>query len=66
MIDDIANADQVTIQYLLTHTSGIPDYLAVEQFIDAANTPNFKETQREKLEYIYGKKAEFELGEQYS
>ncbi|MEM8527193.1 MAG: serine hydrolase domain-containing protein [Bacteroidota bacterium] len=66
LIDEIANAEQATIQNLLTHTSGIPDYLAVEQFVDAANTPNFKETQREKLEYIYGKKAEFELGERYS
>lgn len=66
LIDEIANADQATIQNLLNHNSGIPDYLAVEQFIDAANTPNFKETQREKLEYIYGKKAEFDLGERYS
>ncbi|MEL6941153.1 MAG: serine hydrolase domain-containing protein [Bacteroidota bacterium] len=66
LMDEIANADQVTIQNLLNHTSGIPDYLAVEQFIDAANTPNFKETQREKLEYIYGKKAEFAPNAQYS
>jgi len=66
LIREIENADQVTLQQLLNHTSGIRDYLAVEQFVDAINTSYFQETQREKLEYIYGRKAEFEPGAQYS
>lgn len=66
LIGEIANADQVSIRQLLNHTSGIRDYLGIEQYINALNTPFFQETQAEKLRYIYGKDAEYEPGQQYS
>jgi len=45
LINNIENADVVSLRQLLNHTSGIKDYL-------------YKLTQREKLEYIYGKSAD--------
>lgn len=65
LIGEIENADKVTLVDLLHHTSGIRDYLGVEQFINAMNTPNFLESQEDKLAYIYGKSAEFEPGAEY-
>jgi len=66
LIAEIENADLVSLRQLLNHTSGIRDYLGVEQYINALNTPFFQETQAEKLKYIYGKKADLEPGEKYS
>lgn len=57
LIGEIENADKVNITHLLNHTSGIRDYLSVEQFFNSVNQAFFKETQREKLKYIYGKSA---------
>ncbi|MDW3652498.1 MAG: serine hydrolase domain-containing protein [Bacteroidia bacterium] len=66
VIGEIENADQVNLGHLLTHTSGIRDYLGVKQYINALNTSYLLETQEEKLRYIYGKKAELAVGEKYS
>lgn len=66
IIGKIENAEEVSLQQLLDHTSGIRDYLSTEQFINAVNTPNFRETQEEKLRYVYGKKAHHAAGTAYS
>ncbi|MEL6671009.1 MAG: serine hydrolase domain-containing protein [Bacteroidota bacterium] len=66
LIGEIANADQVSLEQLLHHTSGIRDYLGNEQYLKSLNVPYLLETQAEKLRYIYGKKAPFTPGERYS
>lgn len=66
LIADIANANEVNIQQLLNHTTGIKDYLSVGYHVDALNIPNYKLTQREKLELLHGKNAEFDPGEKHS
>lgn len=66
LIDPIENANEVNIQQLLNHTTGIRDYLGVSNHIDAVNTSNYILTQVEKMELIHGKSAEFTPGEKYS
>lgn len=62
MVAEIPNADKVTLRQCLNHTTGIPDYLEVESYLDAVNTPFTKKTQREKLEYIFGDEPNSEPG----
>lgn len=57
VLDQIENANEVSIQQLLDHTSGIRDYLSVRQFVNSINKPFLLETQEEKLAYVYGKSA---------
>lgn len=66
LIGEIENADQVSLKQLLNHTSGIRDYLAAEQYLNALNQPYFRETQSEKLRYVYGKSAYHTPGERYT
>ncbi|MEM6806361.1 MAG: serine hydrolase domain-containing protein [Bacteroidota bacterium] len=66
VIGEIANANEVSIRQLLNHTSGIRDYLGVEHYLEALNTPFLQLSQEEKLRYIYGKKSAYEVGEQYA
>lgn len=66
IISEIANAETAKISHLLNHTAGMPDYLNIRQALDAINEPGLLLTQREKLEYAYGKPAEHALGERYS
>lgn len=66
LIGEIENAKEVSLRQLLNHTSGIRDYLATEQYINALNTPFFQETQAEKLRYVYGKKADLPPGTRFS
>lgn len=63
VVDGIKNLDKVTIRQLLDHSSGLRDYLAAKHYVDALNTPNFKLSPREKLEYAYGKGPEGPIGE---
>lgn len=65
LIGELANANESSIRNLLDHTSGIPDYLAAEQFIKALNTPNLLETQEAKLRYAYPLKATHAVGEDH-
>ncbi len=65
-INEIENANEVTLKQLLNHTSGIKDYLGIEHFVDALNIPNYTLTQREKLEYIYGKAADHAPGAEHT
>ena len=66
MVSKIENADKATIRNLLNHDSGIKDYLSTEHHINSLNTPFFQISPEEKIEYIYGKSAEFPVGEKYS
>ncbi|MEN0051409.1 MAG: serine hydrolase domain-containing protein [Bacteroidota bacterium] len=66
MVQEIENADQVSIKQLLNHTSGIRDYLAAEHFVNSLNTPYFKLSPEEKMEYIYGRSAELPPNTRYS
>ncbi|MEL6654488.1 MAG: serine hydrolase domain-containing protein, partial [Bacteroidota bacterium] len=65
LIGELANANESSIRHLLLHTSGIPEYLATEQFITTLNTPNLLETQAEKIRYAYGKKPTNAVGERH-
>ncbi len=65
LINNIENANEVTIKNLLMHTSGIRDYLGVKYQIDRLNTSKLLLTPREKLEYIYDKSSNFEPNEKY-
>ncbi len=66
LIDDIPNAAMSSIQNLLNHDSGIPDYLNVDFHIDAINEANYILSQEEKMRLLHGSKAEFPIGEKYS
>jgi len=66
LIDEIPNANEVSIQNLLNHNSGIPDYLDAGFHIDAVNEANYILTQEEKMKLLHGSKSEFPVGERYS
>lgn len=61
--EKIANAQQVTIAQLLTHTSGIPDYYDDSFGTNAPDKIDY--TIDEALAYIYGAPAEFAPGTQH-
>lgn len=66
LINNIENADKVTIKNLLMHTSGIKEYIDVKFQIDRLNTTRLLLTPIEKLEgYIYNEDADFEPNEKY-
>ncbi len=56
----IENADKITLRMLIQHKSGIPNYTDIDSYWA---TP--KETNKEKLELVLDKPANFEPGEQY-
>ncbi|WP_173021394.1 serine hydrolase [Lewinella sp. W8] len=66
LIGEIANAREATLRQLLNHTSGIPDYLNARQTFNTFNEPFFRETQREKLAYVYGEEALHAPGADFS
>lgn len=66
LLANVANAKQANLRQLLNHTSGIPDYLTLRHTFDGANEPGFKPTQIEKLDYLKGVSAEFNVGDRYS
>ena len=66
IIEQIENADKVSIKQLLNHSSGIKDYLETEHHIASINVPNYKLSPEEKLAYVYGKPAEHAPDVQYS
>ncbi len=65
LINEIENADQVTIKNLLMHTSGIKEYIGIEFQVDRLNTSRLLLTPTQKLGYIYNKSADFEPNEKY-
>ncbi len=66
VVDNIANADTVTLRELLSMRSGIPDYLETDDFWNAVDDdPNHEWTAEEALEYAYGLPALFTPGEDF-
>ncbi|MEM1121016.1 MAG: serine hydrolase domain-containing protein [Bacteroidota bacterium] len=60
IIAQIANGTEATIENLLNHTSGIPDYTEVISYsVDFLNSPTWLRTDEGDLQYIYGEPAEF-------
>lgn len=65
IIEKVDNADEAQIKHLLSHTSGIKDWYTLALEMSRYNRESNGWDQLEILEYVYGKKAEFELGAQY-
>jgi D-alanyl-D-alanine carboxypeptidase len=67
VLENIANADDVTLRQLLAMRSGIPDYLENEAFWDAVlDEPAHPWTAGEVLEYAYGMSAMFTPDEDFA
>jgi D-alanyl-D-alanine carboxypeptidase len=63
-VQQIANANSATVQQILTHTSGIPDYYNKPGFgVDVPTKMDF--TIDEALRYIWGDPADFAPGAQF-
>ncbi len=64
-IEQLENADQVTIRQLLQHTSGLAEYLT-DNFIDESMaTPNKQWSPAEALTFAYGVPAAFAPGDDF-
>jgi D-alanyl-D-alanine carboxypeptidase len=67
VVENIANADMVTIRQLLAMRSGIDDYLATDEFWEVVSEdPTHKWTAEEALQYAYGLEPLFAPDEAYS
>lgn len=66
IVEQVANVKEVTIAQLLSHTSGIPDFITDEYDADRLNSDAKLFTNENILEYIYGQEADFGVGERYS
>ena len=65
IVDKVANAKDAQIKHLLSHTSGIVDYYTDKFELDRENRVNNHFTKERVLTYVYGKKANFPVGETY-
>lgn len=66
IVANIANLDEVTVGQLLSHTSGIPDFITDQYGADRFTSDEKLFTNENILEYIYGEAAENAPGERYS
>lgn len=66
VVNNVANAKEATIEYLLSHTSGIPDYYTVAFELARFNIDYNYWSQEEILKYIYGKNAVSSVGSGYA
>ena len=66
IVNELENADQVSLKQLLNHTSGLADYNNTQFNLDATNRPFMKLSQEEKLEYAYGESATHAPGTDYA
>ena len=63
----ITNGNRVTIQMLLNHTSGIPEYNFQPDYVATLlQHPDYKFEPEDYLRYIEGKPLDFEPGSKYS
>lgn len=63
MVAKIINADKITIEQLLNHTSGLADFSDNIQFsVDIFNNPKRHWTAHDELNYMYELPAKFEPG----
>lgn len=58
-IDQLENADQVTIRQLLNHTSGLAEYLTDDFFVASLKRPSHAWSPAEAIEFAYGEPAKF-------
>jgi D-alanyl-D-alanine carboxypeptidase len=66
ILENVANADQVTLRQLLAMRSGIPDYLTTGGFWQAiTDDPLTEWTPQEAITYAYGEPALFAPDEDY-
>ncbi len=65
IVSKVANADKAKVKHLLAHQSGIPDYYTPKFELDRFNKDYNNFTKEEVLTYIYGKKANFDVGSTY-
>ena len=65
IVKKIDNAETATIRHLLTHSSGIADYLSQLDYtlFDYYDNPTKVWTAEEELEYIFGESADFASGQ---
>jgi D-alanyl-D-alanine carboxypeptidase len=64
--NNLANADSATVRQMLQMTSGIPDYLATDAFLDAVDdAPQTFWRPEQVLEFAYGEPASFDPGDDY-
>jgi len=64
--EEIANGKEATIADLLSHKSGIPDYYTSKFERNRRLVKYNNWLQKDILKYVYGKKADFNVGEKYS
>ena len=64
--NQLENANEVSLQQMLNHTSGLADYNNTQFNLDVTNKPTLKLSQEEKLEYAYGESATHTPGTAYS
>ena len=65
VVDKVDNAEEAQIKHLLAHTSGIADFYTAQFELDRVNRERNGWTKEEVLAYIYGKSANFPVGETY-
>ncbi|MEX2234520.1 MAG: serine hydrolase [Cyclobacteriaceae bacterium] len=64
VVENIANADQVTLRQLLNHTTGIYDIIDDDAFyLSILNDPSQQRTLKELAEFVYGKDPLFSPGQ---
>lgn len=66
VIENLVNVDSTTVRQMLQMTSGIPDYLGTDAFLDAVDdAPDTFWTPEQVLEFAYDEPAEFAPGADY-
>lgn len=63
---NIKNLDKATIKNLLQHTSGVHEYLGIGGILEMQNLSIKKRSAEESIKTIFGKKAQFEVGKEWS
>jgi len=63
LLEEVANHEEATIRSLLTHSSGIPDYLDINYSLNYYDDLSRIWTPKEELSMIYGEEAVFAVGE---
>lgn len=66
IVENLAGVDDTTVRQMLQMTSGIPDYLDTDAFLDAVDdAPSTFWRPEQVLEFAYGEPAAFEPGDDY-
>ena len=65
VINEVENAQKAEIRHLLAHTSGIADFYTIKFELDRLNRVTNNWSKEDVIKYVYGKKADFEVGKEY-